>query len=144
MTVLEFDLDPLAAAVIARLEEPTNLNVHVGHVTDSDEQTKTISAPLPYVRINAGVGFKPSTRAGGRAGAALRFTIASVGATEEQARAVARAVRTWMHDGTVTAGSRDYRIRLDEPEDTIITHDPTWNRPGGGPLFYGIDEYVAL
>lgn len=143
MTALSFELDPLAAAVVARLQEPTNLNVHVGHVTDTDEQAKTISAPLPYVRINAGVGFKPSLRAGGRAGAALRFTIAYVGATEEQARAVTKAVRVWM-SGTVMADGREYHVRVDESEETLITVDPEWNRPGGQPLYYGIDDYVVV
>lgn len=143
MTALSFELDPLAAAVVARLQEPTNLNVHVGHVTDSDAEAKTVSAQLPYVRINAGIGFKPSERAGGRAGSALRFTISYTGASEDQTRAVAHAVRAWMK-ATVTADGRDYRIRLDESEEVLITVDPTWNRPDGGPLYYGIDDYVVV
>lgn len=145
MTTLNFE-DPagtVAAAVIARLKLPTNLNVHVGEVSDSDDTAKTVSAPLPYVRINAGLGFKPHERSGGRAGHALRFTIAYVGASEASTRATAHAVRAWM-TGTVEADGRTYHIRPDESEETVITVDPTWTRPGGAPLFYGIDDYLVV
>lgn len=143
MTTLTFPLDPLAAAVVARLKTPTNLNVHVGRVTDSDDSAKTISAPLPYVRINAGVGFNTSERLGGRGGGALRFTIGISGITEDQTRAVARAVRGWMNGATLTVDGKTRRVWLDDLEETFIRVDEVWSRPDGGPIYYGLDRYFV-
>lgn len=131
------------AEVIAILEAVPYLNVHDGHVTDSDGDTKTVSAPLPYVVLQGRVTepVEPSltgvstTRI---AGFDVRFT----GRDRTQAEWAADKARTALRDARLTsvAGAPIVRwLETIEPAD-----DPTWNRPDGGPLFVGTERFQLV
>lgn len=120
------------------------LNVHDGHVTDSDGVAKTISAPLPYVVFyGASDDDSPGDSLAGTSGARLTgFQLTFVGETREQAmlageRALAALNRKMV---TFAAGARFVR-RTDDS--LAVRRDDTWTRPGGQPLFFGADRYTV-
>lgn len=141
MTALSFELDPTDAAVVALLRSPGNLGVHVGSVTDSDDDAKTISAPLPYALFTSLLPFGTSPRIGGTRANTTEFTVSYVNATTDGCKAVAVAVRGLL-DGHELPGLGRIRL-MDRDEPVIVRRDPTWTRPGGGPLFFAVDRYFV-
>jgi hypothetical protein len=129
------------AAVLALLKATANLNVHDGYVTDSDENEKTISAPLPYIVFYTTPGRPEARSLAGPAGATVdEFQISFVGATREQAIAAAERADDAVNDTRLTSLPGQPVIR--RTDDNLFVHrDDTWTRPGGKPLFYGANRY---
>lgn len=133
------------ATVLALLDAIPNLNVWDGHVEDSDPDTQVISADLPYVVFWAGYDdASPGDSLAGTSGARLTdFRVTAVGETREQAKWAAEKVRAVLDRKrvTFTAGSRFVRCT---DNSGAVTRDDTWTRPGGAPLFSGVDQYEVL
>lgn len=141
MTTLAFNLDPADIAITALLRDIENIDLHVGHVTDSDDSAKTVSAPVPYLLYSSGVGYA-SRRAGGWAGRTVPFTVTYTHGTFYGAKAVALATRDYLDGATVTIDGRVRRIRLQDPdENVVVEHDREWSRPGGEALYFGMDRF---
>lgn len=144
MTTIDFLQDPADTAVISLLESVENLHVHVGHVTDSDGDAKTISAPLPYVLYMFSMDYATTRRVGGWAGKAKDFAVNFVGGNPASAEAVGRGVRDFLLAQTVVIDGKAHRIHQWNRDDPImVREDPTWTRPGGGSLHYGRLEFYV-
>lgn len=144
--VLEFDLDPVDAAIVQLLEgaAPGTLDVHVGAVGDSDANAKTISAPLPYVLYSSALPYQPNRRIGGWRPDTTDFTVTAVHESLEGAKAVAAAVRGLLQGHQVVVDGRAQRIRLRDPDRPVdVANDQVWSRPGGAPLFFAVDRYFV-
>jgi hypothetical protein len=147
VTALSFDLDPVDAAVTTLLRSPGNLNVHVGSVADSDDDLKTVSAPLPYVLYSSTLPFGPNLRLGGVRPGATTFSTSYVHSTLEGCKAVALAVRGLLDGASVTVVGKPCRIRLSADDlrgGVTVGRDQVWTRPGGLPLFYALDRWNVL
>jgi hypothetical protein len=143
VTALSFDLDPVDVAVLALLRSPGNLSVQVGSPTDSDASTKTIGATLPYVLYASTLpwGSGP-VRPGGLRPDATDFTATSVHSSFQGAKSVAVALRGLLDGHALDVAGIVRTIRLSDPESAVIvTRDPEWTRPDGGPLFYAVDRF---
>jgi hypothetical protein len=122
--------------VLALLEAVPNLNVHDGYV-DVDETAMVISVPLPYVVFYSTPGYDRDDRQDGRVnGRVVEFQVTGVGGTREQAK--------WALDKARGALSRqrlgDALIRRSD-DNQYVRRDDDYTRPGGEPLFYGVDRY---
>lgn len=123
----------------------SNLTVHDGDVPDSDSFDKVIGADLPYLVFWP--GFEDDSAGdslAGTSGARLTdFRLTGVGETREQAQMVLEKARAVLNRkrATFATGSRFVR-RTDNSG--AVTRDDTWTRPGGDPLFSGIDQYEVL
>lgn len=133
------------SAILAVLRAVPNLRVFDGYVTDSDESEKTISAPLPYVVYYTLVeDIIGDTLAATSVGARLHaFQVTYVGQTAEQARAVRDRQREALDRKWVSMPSGTRLVRWGNDESMGIARDDVWTRPGGGPLFNGIDRYTV-
>lgn len=132
------------AAILAVLEAVPNLRVFDGHVTDSDESAKTISAPLPYVVFHRldddeTVG---DDLAGGYGARIQDFQVTYVGLTPEQAAAVRDRQRSALNRQWITMPAGQRLVRRSD-DSFPISRDDTWSRPDGAPLFYGADRYTV-
>lgn len=133
------------ATVLAVLDAIANLNVYDSHVTDSDPDTQVISAALPYVVFWGGYDDDaPGDSLAGTSGAHLTdFRITFVGETREQAKWAGELARTALNRKQITFGARSRFVRCTD-NSGYVTRDDTWTRPGGAPLFSGIDQYEVL
>lgn len=104
---------------------------------DTDEEAKIIAVPMPYLVYFGSPGRDNDTRFSGRAGGRIHgFHIHGVGETREQAQ--------WALDVAYDILNRqrlgDTLIKRDEAH-MLPRRDDDYNRPGGEPIFYGIDPY---
>jgi phage gp37-like protein len=133
------------ATVLAVLAAVANLTTYDGHVEDSNPDTKVISAALPYVVFyGQSDDGSPGDSLAGPSGAHLSgFQLTGVGETREQARWALEQARAVLDRKRVTfaAGSRLVRATDDQQ---YVRRDDTWTRPGGAPLFFGVDRYAVL
>jgi hypothetical protein len=135
--------DKVILTVLRNLENP--LTVHDGDVPDSNPDTRVVSADLPYI-----VAYflmddpAPGDSLGGTSGAYLSgFQLTGVGETREQAKRALERAKAALDRKHVTfpAGKRFVR-RTDDNQH--VRRDDTWTRPGGKPLFFGVDRYAVL
>lgn len=124
--------------LLAMLRAVPNLNVHDGFV-ETDEDEKVIAVPLPYVVFYSSPGYDNDERQSGAVGGrVLEFQLTGVGGTREQAK--------WALDRARLSLSRKRLngnlIRRDDSNDPIRRHDD-YTRPGGAPIFYGIERYAV-
>jgi len=127
--------------LLTLLRAVTNLNVYDGYV-DVDETAKVIAVDLPYVVFYAGLGDDIDERPnGGRSGGtAIPFQTTYVGGTREQARWTGVKARAALSRKRITInGKESGLIRLEAA--ATIRRDDDYTRPGGGPLFFGVDQY---
>lgn len=133
------------AAVLTVLDAVSNLDVYDGHVTDSDPSTQVVTAALPYVVFYAtGDDATPGDSLAGGSGAHLtEFQVTCVGETREQAKWAGEKARAALDRKFLTfpSGARFVR-RTDDNQ--YVRRDDTWTRPGGAPLFFGVDRYAVL
>lgn len=134
--------DKVVLDLLKALNPP--LNVHDSDVPDSNPDTRVMSAKLPYVVFYALLDDPaPGDSLAGTSGAYLTgFQLTGVGETRDQAkRALERAGDALdRHRVTFAAGSRFVR-RTDVNQ--FVRRDDTWTRPGGEPLFFGVDRYAV-
>jgi len=115
-------------------------DVHDGYV-DADEAAKVIAVHLPYVVFYAGLGDDIDERLGGRNGGTVTdFQTTYVGSTREQARWAREKARTALSRKRVTVDGRESGL-IKRVASSVIRRDDDFTRPGGGPLFYGVDQY---
>lgn len=126
-------LDALSASI--ELTPDSWLDVHDGRVTDSDQNTKTISARLPYVVYLDASAEPVNQRMGGLSDRAYDVKVTCVGSTQQQADWAASRVEAALDGARVLtrAGGRPRQMLLDERRGAV--QDADWNRPDGGPLF---------
>lgn len=120
---------------ILTLLTDAGLNVHDGYVK-ADETEKVISVALPYVVFYSSPGYDNDLRLFGAGGRVIEFQVTGVGATREQAKWVLDKARDALNRQRL--GSSVIR-RSDD--NAYVRRDDDYTRPGGGPLFYGIDRY---
>lgn len=122
--------------VLAMLRAVEHLNVHDGYV-DVDEASKVIAVELPYVVYSSTPGRDREERYSGHAvGRVTDFRITGVGETREQAKAVLDRARAAISRKRIGQAL----IKRDN-ENQPVRREDTYTRPGGLPLFYGIDGY---
>lgn len=125
-------------SLLALLNAVPNLNVYDGYV-DVDPTSKVIDVPLPYVVFYSTPGYDNDERlCGGVAGRVVEFQITGIGGTREQAK--------WALDQARAALSRQRLAtsliqRLDD--NAPVRREDAFTRPGGLPLFYGVDKYAV-
>ena len=122
--------------ILALLEAVPNLNVYDGYV-DADESAKVISVPMPYVVFYSSPGYDNDVRQSGQvAGRVLGFQITAVGVDRRQAK--------WALDKARTALSRkrlNGNLIKRADDNQHVRRDDDYTRPGGLPIFYGVDKY---
>ena len=122
-------------ADILTLLAGADLNVHDGYI-NADETTKVISVSLPYVVFYSTPGYDNDLRFFGAGGRVVEFQVTGVGATREQAKWALDKARDALNrqrlNGSVIRRSDD---------NAMVRRDDDYTRPGGGPLFYGVDRY---
>lgn len=128
------------AAALALLQT-TGVTVHDGYVNDSDESTKTVSAPTPYHVYYGTPGYPINPRLGGTSGRAQEFQVTSVGTTREQAAWAGDKAEGVLDGKRVTVGGQERRITRTD-DNAFTRRDDTWSRPDGGPLFMDVRRYV--
>lgn len=122
--------------LLALLESMTFI-VYDGYV-EVDETDKVITAPLPHAVFYSSTGEDTSRRLSGHVGGRIiDFQIMSIGSTREQAKWAADKSRDTL-DRTPLNGSR-----IIHQVGQVIRRDDDYTRPGGGPLFYGVDQYAV-
>lgn len=115
-----------------------------GHVVDSDDVEKTISAPLPYLVLFTTPGAPTRARAGRTSTLrTVEFQITAVGEDRWQCLWAAELAESILDAKTVTpAGDRPRRVQR-TPDNLFVARDDTWTRPDGGPLFMCPTRYTA-
>lgn len=132
-----------ADTAILALLDATVLNVWDGYVKDSDEDAKVVSAALPYVVFYSTPGYDINPRLSGAVLIrAVDFQINFVGSTREQAKWASEKARDALNRKRVTLAGKSRLIRRTD-DNLFIQRDDTWTRPGGAPLFFGVDRYVV-
>lgn len=125
------------AGLLAMLEAVDGLNVWDGG-PDVDETEKVISVDLPYVAFWSSTGIARGRRHSGTAtGRVQEFSITGVGEDRHQAK--------WALDRAREAleGKRLGGNLIKHTDDSRVRRDDDFTRPGGGPLFYGVDQYAV-
>lgn len=117
-------------------DEPVINAVYWGYI-DVDETAKVIDLPLPYIVFNSSPGYDRDGRYCGQVGGrVLEFQLKGVGESEKQVAWVLNEGRKMLS-----------RKRLDKAlirrsDDNLEwRRDDDFTRPGGGPIFYGVDRY---
>lgn len=114
--------------------------VYDGYVSDSDESTKTISAPLPYCVFYPRAWYPAATSLAGPASAEVsEFRVGFSGGDRRQASWAGDHIMAALADVRLTDVPGDPVIRWSESMDP--TTDPVWSRVGGGRLAYGFHEF---
>lgn len=140
---LAYTEDPVDTAVIALLKSQ-GLSVHVGSVSDADDNTKTISAPMPYVLYLPALDYVTSPRMGGWGARSKDFAVHFAATSSRGAENYGRAVRDYLRNATVTVTGKPRRIRMWNPDERLwVSDDPTWNRPDGGAIYFGRMEFYV-
>lgn len=126
--------------LLAMLKTVPHLNVWDGDV-DADKTTKVIAVPLPYVAFYSTPGYDRDERAGGQVGGrVLEFDIHGVGENRAQAKAALDKAR-----GVLSRKFLNGNIIIRSAANLPVDKEPTYTRPGGAPLFFGVDRYsVAI
>jgi|SRR5699024_1042426 len=124
--------------LLAMLRARPLLTVYDGFV-DVDESAKVINVPLPYVVFYSSPGFDNDARFSGQVGGrVLEFQITGVGRDRRQAK--------WVLDEARSALSRK-RLRgnliMRDDDNLPVRRDDDYSRPGGKPVFYGVDIYTV-
>lgn len=132
--------DAADVELLALLAGDPALRVHDGSV-DADETTKVISVPLPYVVFFSADDDESDERFSGNVAAGeVQFQVNYVGDSREQAKRAGKRARACLSRKRITVnGKRSGLIHLDDS--MIVRRDDVFTRPGGGPLFYGVDLY---
>lgn len=133
------------AAVLAVLEAIPNLTVYDSNVTDSDPAAKVITAALPYVVFWGGYDDDaPGDSLAGTSGAHMTdFRITFVGETRHQAKLTGERAKAALNRVFVTFPTGPRFVRCADNSGGVV-RDDTWTRPGGAPLFSGVDQYEVL
>lgn len=126
--------------LLALLRAVPSLNVWDGDV-EVDESAKVISVPLPYIVFYSSPGYDNDGRfCGDVGGRVLEFDIHGIGMDRNQAK--------WVLDKARAALSRkrlNGNLIIRAEANLPVGKEKTYTRPGGGPLFYGVDRYgVAI
>lgn len=125
------------AAILARLAQVPNLTVHDGYPA-ADEENKVILAELPYVVFWSTTPRDNDVRfSASAAGRVEEFQLTGVGETREQAKAVLDHARDAINRRRIGRG-----LCKRDVDNLPIQRDDTYTRPGGGPIFYGVDRYT--
>lgn len=124
--------------VLALLAGVPFLTVYDGEV-DVDEAAKVITVELPYVVFWSTPGYDNDERfSGDIGGRVVEFQLTGVGESREQAKWVLEQART------VLSRQRLGRGLIHRTADNqTVRRDDNYTRPGGGPLFYGVDRYAV-
>lgn len=126
--------------ILAILDAVPNLNVYDGYV-DADETEKVISVPLPYVVYYSSPGYDDDERFTGNVYRRVHeFQLTGVGSTREQAQWALDKARAVLNRKKLDGS----QIRRSD-DNQFVRRDDDYTRPGGGPLFFGVDRYgVAI
>lgn len=123
------------AAVLAILDTLPH-EVYRGKV-DVDEDAKEIGVPLPYLVYWTTPGYDNDARFDGRAnGRVLEFQLTSVGVSPEQAKALLDKARALINRKRIGKS-----LCKRDVDNQPIRREDAYTRPGGAPLFYGVDRY---
>lgn len=125
----------------AVLDTGGEVHVHDGLVV-VDNTSKVVEYPLPFVVYYSNVGDDHEPRLSGRSTRhSVFFSVTYVGLSRDQAKWAGEKVRAALFGKRVDAGNgaRSWLISLDESQ--RVRRDDDAIRPGGEPLFYGVDNY---
>lgn len=129
----------LDEAVLAMLNGGENLNVHDGEAP-ADVEAKVVSVALPYVvYIPESPIDGPALYDGSTTARDMEFDVMYVGADRNQAKAAGERAESRIR--RLSPGVRFGIVR--KVDASGVRRDPTYTRPGGKPLFYGVDRYAV-
>lgn len=135
------DASPTLVYIDEESGEPGVPNAVYWGFLDVDESAKVISVPLPYIVFNSSPGYDRDGRYCGQVGGRVsEFQLTGVGESERQAKWVldeARKVLNRKKLGKSLIKRSDDNLKVQKDDD--------YTRPGGKPLFRGVDKYsVAI
>lgn len=108
---------------------------------DADETAKVIIVPMPYLVYGTTTPRDNDARYSGHvAGEIHEFWLMGVGETPEQAKVPLTKARQAINRKRLAVGrGLIHKDTANQP----VTKDPDYNRPGGEPIFYGVDRYAV-
>jgi phosphoribosylamine-glycine ligase len=125
------------AAVLEVLRAVPHLTVYDGYPT-ADEENKVILVDLPYIVFVPTTPRDRDVRFNAQAGGRVEeFRLTGVGETTEQAKAVLERARAVLNRRWIAGG-----LCRRDVDSLPVDRDFTYNRPDGGPIFYGVDPYT--
>ena len=105
-----------------------------------DEAAKVIDVPLPYIVFNSSPGSDANERFCGNVGSrVVEFDIKGIGASERQAKWVLDEARKMLSRQRL-GDSLIHRM----PDNLNVRREDAYTRPGGDPLFYGVDRCSVI
>ena len=132
-------LDASPVLVVAPFNTAGGINAVYDGYVKADESAKVISVALPYLVFYSGTGRDNDARQSGQvAGRVKGFRIIGVAATPEQAEWVLDRGRDMLSRKRLNG---NLIIRTDGTDEA--RRDDDYTRPGGDPLFYGVDLYAV-
>jgi hypothetical protein len=141
------DLDVLAmldaSPVLVYIDEETDAEpvenaIYWGYL-NVDETAKVIAAPMPYLVFNSSPGYDRDERYSGSVnGRVLEFQLTGVAETERQAKWILDQARNLLNRKRLNGA---LIRRLDDNQN--VRRDDDYTRPGGEPIFYGVDRYAV-
>lgn len=106
-------------------------------VVEVDETEKVVAVPLPYIVFWSSPGYDNNGRFDGNVGDRVNeFQIKGVGEDRTQAKWVLDQARA------VLSRKRLNGNLIKRSDDNLpVRREDDYTRPGGAPLFYGVDKY---
>lgn len=141
-------LDAAVLALLAPIALPSGaFQTYDGYVT-VDNSGKTVEYPLPFLVYYSNLGDDhpedPQNRrlGGGSFRLSKLFQLTYVGITPDQARLAGEKARDVLRGKRIDLGSGQPSWPLTVEESQRVRRDDDAIRPGGEPLFYGVDIYT--
>lgn len=128
------------ADILALLDAVPNLNVYDGFVkVEVVEGQKVITVPMPYVVYYGTPGYDHDERYTGNVYRRVHeFQVTGVGVTREQAQWALDKARAVLNRKKLDGA----QIRRSD-DNQFVRRDDDYSRPGGGPVFFGVDRYAV-
>lgn len=112
--------------------------VYDGYVA-ADEAEKIIDVPMPYLVFYSTTPRDNDIRFSGAVGGSVyEWTITGVGETRESAEDILAYAR-----GLLSRKRLNGNLIVRDYANQSVRRDDDYNRPGGDPIFYGVDRFAV-
>lgn len=130
--------------VVLDLLRGASVDIHDGEflLSEPDTQRQVVPYETPYAVYYSSVGTDDRRRITGRsARRSVFFSITYIGGDRNQAKWLGEKIRDLLNDKPIVIpGHNSWLCQLQESQ--RVRRDDEVVRPGGKPLFYGVDNYA--
>jgi hypothetical protein len=131
-------------AVLAALGAIPNLTTYDTFVPPDPDSPKVITVDLPYLCCSFGASLegRPLMDGSNRL-SEVEFDVMFVGEDRQQAKAAGERAETALWRKRLTVASKPTGL-VHKTASLKVGIEPVFTRPGGFPLFYGVDRYAVV